>query len=172
MYRLGHTGIALLVLAPLSYGLLEAHKPLLALITALGVLWIEPLPDFDFKLPFLSHRGVSHSLFAAASVGGIIALCGWFVGMQGVTVLASVLSAASGGITAVATTLQSFAPPEATGSVIAWTVGLLTDIAANLGWIVSQLQMFDRETIAGVGFVVGAGGILVHLLGDVITVSG
>jgi inner membrane protein len=76
MYRLGHTGIALLVLAPLSYGLLEAHRPFLPLIISLGVLGIEPLPDYDFKIPFLDHRGVSHSLFAAVSVGDLLSLCG------------------------------------------------------------------------------------------------
>jgi membrane-bound metal-dependent hydrolase YbcI (DUF457 family) len=172
MYRLGHTGIALLVLAPLSYGLLEAHKPLLALIIALGVLAVEPLPDFDFKLPFLNHRGSSHSLFAAVSIGGIIALCGWFVGAQVVTVLASVLSATSEVVTTVATSLESLASPETIGSIVAWIVGLLTEVVANLDWIVSQLQGLDRQTIAGVGFLIGAGGILVHLLGDVLTVSG
>jgi membrane-bound metal-dependent hydrolase YbcI (DUF457 family) len=157
---------------PLSYGLLGAHRPLLALITGLGVLGIEPLPDFDFKVSFLSHRGVSHSLFAAVAIGGFLALCGWFVGAQVVTVLASVLSATSEVVTTVATSLESLAPPEATGSIVAWIVGLLTEAVANLDWIVSQLQGLDRQTIAGVGFVIGAGGILVHLLGDVLTVSG
>jgi membrane-bound metal-dependent hydrolase YbcI (DUF457 family) len=172
MYRLGHTGIALLVLAPLSYGLLEAHRPLLALIISLGVLAIEPLPDYDFKLPFLDHRGVSHSLFAAVAIGGFLALCGWFVGMQGVTLLTSILGVTTEIVTTVATSLESLALPETTGSIVAWIVGLLTEVVANLDWIVSQLQMLDRETIAGVGFVIGAGGILVHLLGDVLTVSG
>ncbi len=68
MYRLGHTGITLFVLAPLAYVLVEAHQPLLALITALGVLAIEPLPDLDFKFSFLDHRGVSHSLLAAVYI--------------------------------------------------------------------------------------------------------
>jgi hypothetical protein len=160
MYRLGHTGIALLVLAPLSYGLLEAHKPLLALIISLGVLAIEPLPDYDFKVWFLDHRGVSHSLFAAVAIGGFLALCGWFVGMQGVTALASVLGVTTEVVTTVATSLESFASPDTIGSIVAWIVGLLTEVVANLDWIVSQLQGLDRQTIAGVGFVIGAGGIL------------
>lgn len=172
MYRLGHTGIALLVLAPLSYELLEAHKPILALITGLGILGVERLPDYDFKLPFLSHRGVSHSLFAAVTIGGFLALCGWFVGMEAVTVLTSVLGVTTEVVTTVATWLDSLAPPETTGNIVAWIIGLLTDVAAILDWIASQLQTFDRQTIAGVGFVIGAGGILVHLLGDVLTVTG
>ena len=121
MYRLGHTGIALLVLAPLSYVLLETHRPLLALVTALGVLAIEPLPDFDFKLPFLDHRGVSHSLLAAVCIGGILALCGWVVAGQVSTTLPSALSAISGAVTTGATALQSLTPSGASESITSYS---------------------------------------------------
>jgi membrane-bound metal-dependent hydrolase YbcI (DUF457 family) len=168
MYRLGHTGIALLVLAPLAYGLVEAHKPLLALITALGVLAIEPLPDLDFKLSFLDHRGVSHSLFAAMCIGGFLALCGWVATDQVAHALASVFTTVSGAVTSSATMLQSVTPSGTTGRIAA----LLRSLADCLAWTGGQLQGLDRQMVAGYGFVIGAGGILVHLLGDVITRSG
>jgi membrane-bound metal-dependent hydrolase YbcI (DUF457 family) len=150
----------------------ELHKPLFALVIGLGVIGIEPLPDSDFKLWFLDHRGVSHSLLAAVSVGGILAFCGWVGGAQVCTGLASILSATSEVITTVATTLQSVAGPEAAGRAVAGIAGLLGQVAGILAWTGSQLQGLTRWTVAGIGFVIGAGGILVHLLGDVITVSG
>ena len=168
MYRLGHTGIALLVLAPLTYGLIEAHKPLLVLITALGVLAIEPLPDLDFRLPILDHRGVSHSLLAAVCIGGFLALCGWVATGQVAPALASVFTTVSGAVTSAAASLQSLTPSGATGRIAA----LLRGIAGDLAWIGGQLQSLDRQLVAEYGFAIGAGGILVHLLGDVITVSG
>jgi membrane-bound metal-dependent hydrolase YbcI (DUF457 family) len=168
MYRLGHTGIALLVLAPLTYVLVEAHRPLLALVTALGVIGVEPLPDADFKVPFLRHRGVSHSLLAAVVVGGVIALCGWFVVGEVSTALASVVTAVSETVRTGATTLHSTTPSEASGRI----ADLLRALADSLGQTGSQLQGLDRQTVAGVGFAIGAGGVLVHLLGDIITISG
>ena len=108
MHRLGHTGIALLVLAPLSYMLFEAHKPLLAIVITFGVIGVEPLPDADFRLPFLRHRGVSHSLLAAVSVGGILAVGGWVLAEQVSAALPSLFAAVSKAARTGATTLQSF----------------------------------------------------------------
>jgi membrane-bound metal-dependent hydrolase YbcI (DUF457 family) len=168
MYRLGHTGIALLVLAPLSYTLLEANNPLLAIVIAIGVLGIEPLPDADFKFSFLDHRGTSHSLFAAVVVGGVIGFCGWVVAGQVSTALPPAFAAASEAVTTAVATLQSLTASEATGRI----AGLLRTVADSLARTGTQLQAVDRQTLAGVGFAIGAGGILVHLLGDVITESG
>src|SRR5699024_728897 len=49
---------------------------------------------------------------------------------------------------------------------------LFRTIADGLSWISTQLQGLDRQLVAEYGFAIGTGGILVHLLGDVITVSG
>ena len=144
MYRLGHIGIALLVLASLTYVLVEAHKPLLALVTALGVLGVEPLPDLDFRLPVLQHRGVSHSLLAAVCIGGFLALCGWFATGQVSPALASVFTTVSGAVTSGATMLQSATPSGATGRITA----LLRALARGLAWIGGQLQGLDRQLVA------------------------
>ena len=168
MYRLGHTGIALLVLAPLSYMLFEAHKPLLAIVITFGVIGVEPLPDADFKLPFLRHRGVSHSLLAAVSVGGILAVGGWVLAGQASAAHPSLFTAVSEAARTGATTLQSFAPSGASTRI----AGLLTTVADSLARIGSQLQAPNQQAVASVGFTIGAGGILIHLLGDVITDAG
>jgi membrane-bound metal-dependent hydrolase YbcI (DUF457 family) len=168
MYRLGHTGIALLVLAPLNYVVFEANKPLFAIVIAIGVLGIEPLPDVDFKVSFLDHRGTSHSLFAAVVVGAVIGFCGWVVAGQVSTVLPPAFAAASEAVTTVATRLQSVTSAGAGGRI----ADLLKILADSLEQVGNQLQGLDRLTVAGFGFAIGAGGILVHLLGDVITESG
>ena len=80
MYRHGHLGITLLTLAPLSYALIVHNQFALAGLLALGVLFIEPLPDNDHWIPGLSHRGVSHSLLTAGIIGLICAGCGWLLG--------------------------------------------------------------------------------------------
>jgi membrane-bound metal-dependent hydrolase YbcI (DUF457 family) len=168
MYRLGHTGIALLVLAPLTCVLLEAHHPLLAVDTIFGVVGIEPLPDADFKFSFLDHRGTSHSLFAAVVIGGVIGFCGWLAAGQLSTVLPSLFTAISEAARTTASTLQSLLSSEASARI----ASLLTALADSFSRVASQLQVLDRQTVAVFGFRIGAGGILVHLLGDVITESG
>lgn len=73
MYRHGHLGIAMLALAPVAFGLLSAGLPLLAVVVCAVVLQLATLPDVDHRLPFVSHRGPTHSLAFAALVGGLLA---------------------------------------------------------------------------------------------------
>ena len=80
MYRHGHLGITLLVLAPISYAFIQNGQFALAGLLVLGVLIIEPLPDNDHWMPGLSHRGVSHSLLTAGVIGLVCAGCGWLLG--------------------------------------------------------------------------------------------
>lgn len=143
MYRRGHVGIVLLVLAPVLYALVRSGRPFLAVL-ACGVLVIEPLPDYDHRVSFLEHRGMSHSLLAAAFVGGFCAALGGLVGMY---VTAPV------------------------GEWLSTTVVDPTDSTAP-AWIVARLVALDVRTMAVVGLSVGGGGIVLHLLGDIITISG
>jgi membrane-bound metal-dependent hydrolase YbcI (DUF457 family) len=172
MYHLGHTGIALLVLAPLSYVLLEAQKPILALVTGVAVVSIEPLPDSDFRVPFLDHRGVSHSLLAAVVVGGVIGLCGWFLTESVCEFFAPVLAALSTVTTTAASALESLELTGALGTATVLVADVLSSSAAGLGWVGERLETLTRWTVAIFGFAVGVVGILVHLFGDMITVSG
>ena len=144
MYRHGHLGITLLTLAPLSYALIVHNQFALAGLLALGLLFVEPLPDNDHWIPGLSHRGVSHSLLTAGIIGLICAGCGWLLG-QYLTV-------------PVAHWLQTTVLPATNITVVV--------IATE------QLAALTPRTLVGLGFVIGVLGICVHLPGDVITVSG
>ena len=144
MYRHGHIGIALLILAPISYALIQSGQFALTGLLALGVLLIEPLPDNDHRIPGLSHRGVSHSLLTAGIIGLMCAECGWLLGRYLTVPLAH--------------WLQTTVLPAT--SITAVTIAT------------EQLATLTPETLTGLGFVIGVLGICVHLAGDIITVSG
>ena len=144
MYRHGHLGIALLILAPISYALIQTGQFALAGLLALGVFFIEPLPDNDHWIPGLSHRGVSHSLLTAGIIGLICAGCGWLLGRYLTVPLAH--------------WLQTTVLPATT--ITAVTIAT------------EQLAALTPGTLVGLGFVIGVLGICVHLAGDIITVSG
>jgi inner membrane protein len=144
MYRHGHIGIALLVLAPISYALILRNQVALAGLLALGILIIEPLPDNDHWIPGLSHRGVSHSLLAAGIVGLLCAGFGWLLGRYLTVPLAHWLQA---------------------------TILPVTSVSA-IAIMTEQLATLTPGTLVGLGFIVGFLGICVHLAGDIITVSG
>ena len=137
MHRQGHSGIVLLALACSTYGLLGAGRPLLAVL-AWGVVWIEPLPDYDLRTPLLTHRGTSHSLVAAVVVGGCCAGLGWLLGTY------------------------------LTAPLLPW---LRAEVLLGSEWRM-HVDVLDAASLSLVGFCLGAGGIVLHLLGDIITVSG
>jgi membrane-bound metal-dependent hydrolase YbcI (DUF457 family) len=146
MHRRGHVGIALLAYAPVGFVLLRERQFGLALLGLIGVLLVEPLPDSDFWLPGLSHRGVSHSILSMLVVGGVLGALGWFIGDRVTVLLAGVL-------TGLDTT----------------TVGIF---AGLFQWTAEQLGALDGRTLAVFGFTIGAFGVFVHLLADALTIAG
>jgi inner membrane protein len=73
-YKTGHYGAALLVYAPIGY-LLLAVDPALAVLGGAGAVGVARLPDYDLRVLFLEHRGVTHTLLflglVAAVLGGV-----------------------------------------------------------------------------------------------------
>ena len=82
MHRRGHVGIAMLAYAPVGFTLLTERQLDLAVAGLFSVLAVEPLPDNDFWILGLSHRGTSHSLLCALLVGGVLGALGWVIGDQ------------------------------------------------------------------------------------------
>ncbi|WP_276271618.1 metal-dependent hydrolase [Haloarcula litorea] len=85
MYRTGHYGAALLGYAPLGFALLVLGDPTLAVAGGALSLALAPLPDYDQRVPLVSHRGVTHTLPFALVVGGCLGAVGWLVGANGGT---------------------------------------------------------------------------------------
>ncbi|KAB1189275.1 MULTISPECIES: metal-dependent hydrolase [Haloferax] len=71
MYRLGHWGVSLLVFAPLGFTLVQAGSPELAFVAGAVMCWLAMLPDYDVRIPGISHRGPTHTLLFAALVGAV-----------------------------------------------------------------------------------------------------
>ncbi|AZH26160.1 metal-dependent hydrolase [Haloplanus aerogenes] len=71
MYRRGHWGVSLLVFAPVGFALVLLGRPDLAFLGGAAMLWLSMLPDWDHRVPFLSHRGPTHTLAFAFLVGAV-----------------------------------------------------------------------------------------------------
>lgn len=80
MYRTGHYGTALLVYAPMAFLLQAAGFETLAAIGGATVVGGAMVPDVDQRLPFVSHRGLTHTIWFALLVGFAFGTVGWIAG--------------------------------------------------------------------------------------------
>ncbi|WP_135824073.1 metal-dependent hydrolase [Halorussus ruber] len=77
MFRTGHLGVALALYAPVGGWLLALQHPTAAVLGGAAVLWTTMLPDWDHRIPFLTHRGATHTLaFAGLLAGSVWAAVG------------------------------------------------------------------------------------------------
>lgn len=74
MLKAGHWGIAMLCYAPIAFGAISQTKASFPLVVVGAALTsgLCMLPDIDQQLPFVSHRGVTHTIWFALLVGGIL----------------------------------------------------------------------------------------------------
>jgi inner membrane protein len=92
VYRTGHLGTALLVYAPVGFALLLAGRADLALLGELCMLGLAMVPDYDHRVPFLKHRGVTHTVTFALLVGVVLGTAGWVLGGRPAAATASELA--------------------------------------------------------------------------------
>ncbi len=79
MYANGHYGAALLCYAPIGAGAIVLDRPGLAIIGAAGVVVLATLPDVDLRLPLVTHRGITHTVWFALAVAAGAGVVGWAV---------------------------------------------------------------------------------------------
>lgn len=79
MYRTGHYGAALLLYAPVG-ALLVRSDPFVAVVVGAGAVSLARLPDIDLRVPFVSHRGPTHTLAFLALVAAALGGAGWLAG--------------------------------------------------------------------------------------------
>ncbi|WP_123534485.1 metal-dependent hydrolase [Halosimplex salinum] len=82
MYRNGHLGAALLVYAPLGGALLAGGFEAAALVGGGVMLALAGLPDVDHRIPFVEHRGCTHSVAFALLVGAVLGGAGVALGLE------------------------------------------------------------------------------------------
>lgn len=142
MKRRGHQGVVLVAIAGIIH-VFGLSRPILAGIAMLGIWQLEPLPDKDHNIEWLEHRKTSHSLVAVGLSGAVFGGLGWLLGRYAVEPIVGTLFTE---------------PVSASGGGLAW-------------WA-ARVAALDAPTLAAAGMWIGAGAIVVHLLGDVITKGG
>jgi len=76
VYRQGHYGVSLLCWTPVGAWLATTESVVLAVVGGVVVLWLAMLPDYDYHLPLVSHRGITHTVWFALLFGGVFTLAG------------------------------------------------------------------------------------------------
>lgn len=80
MYRTGHYGAALLAYAPVAFVTTAAGFTELAVFGGVGVVVLAMLPDFDQRVPFVRHRGPTHTVWFMLAVAVVLAVGGALFG--------------------------------------------------------------------------------------------
>lgn len=91
MHREGHYGVALIVYAPVGFLLLATSLEEFALTGGVIVVGGAMLPDLDMRIPFVKHRGITHTVWFAIAVGAVLGMIGTAVGIQTGVLVATVL---------------------------------------------------------------------------------
>ncbi len=95
MYQKGHYGAALLAYAPVGFVVTVAGFQALALAGGAVAVALAMVPDFDTRIPFVDHRGPTHTVWFAVLVGFAVGAAGFLFG-QGLGVASTVALAGFG----------------------------------------------------------------------------
>ena len=96
MQRDGHVGIGLALYAPFAFLLAWGGLLTPLALGAVGVAFASTAPDVDLRLPLVAHRGITHTLLAAAVAGLAYAAAGVYLAQAGVGVRAGADAALPG----------------------------------------------------------------------------
>jgi inner membrane protein len=80
VHREGHLGVNLAVYAPVAFVLVALDLLRLAFIGGGVMVALAMLPDYDQQIPFVKHRGITHTVWFALVVGAVIGVVGFLVG--------------------------------------------------------------------------------------------
>ncbi|WP_136689163.1 metal-dependent hydrolase [Halorhabdus amylolytica] len=80
MHREGHIGAALLAYAPVGFVIFVVGFEGAAMAGAVGAGLLAMVPDYDQRVPGISHRGITHTVWFAALVGIGLGLIGVAIG--------------------------------------------------------------------------------------------
>lgn len=107
MYRTGHQGVNLVLFAPVFAALVLTDHVALGIVGVVTVFATASLPDVDIRLPLVEHRGITHTVWAAAAVGAVVGAPTYLLGKQITAAIpelavysSGVLGAYTGGIVA------------------------------------------------------------------------
>ncbi|MBP1902280.1 inner membrane protein [Halorubrum trapanicum] len=82
MHRNGHVGASLAVYAPFGFLVTALASIEVGLVGAAGVASLAMVPDLDIRVPFVKHRGITHTVWFALLVGVAFGVVGLALGFQ------------------------------------------------------------------------------------------
>lgn len=83
MHKEGHMGAALIGYAPMGAAAFALGFDTLALGGAAAAVALSMVPDVDMRVPLLTHRGPTHTVWFALGMAVLLGILGAFVGWQG-----------------------------------------------------------------------------------------
>jgi len=98
MHRPGHYGASLAVYSPVGFVLTAFGASELAILGGAVVVGGAMLPDLDQRVPFIQHRGPTHTIWFMLLVASVFAVTGLIVGMSSTGLIAGALLASFGAL--------------------------------------------------------------------------
>lgn len=147
MHKTGHYGAALLLYAPVGFAL-SRIDPSLFLPCGLGAVALARLPDYDRNVPFVTHRGPTHTLLFLVIVAVSSSLVGYHVaehvGTDGLqwTAIGAIASMVAVGSHLLADVLTPAGVPllwPLTDQRYSLDVVVASDLAANYGLLAAGI---------------------------------
>ena len=82
MHREGHLGAALFCFAPVGFVAAAVAGPTALLLGGAVAAGLAMVPDLDMRVPFVAHRGPTHTVWFATLLGAGGALAGALLGIE------------------------------------------------------------------------------------------
>ena len=82
MYQRGHLGMGLALYAPVGFFVAAVGGLEVGIIGAVVVGSLASTPDLDMRVPFIKHRGITHTVWFALVIGVVMAIVGGIVGLS------------------------------------------------------------------------------------------
>jgi len=98
MHRPGHYGASLAVYSPVGFVLTAFGASELAIVGGAVVVGGSMLPDLDQGVPFIQHRGPTHTIWFMLLVASVFAVTGFVVGVGSTGLIAGALLASFGAV--------------------------------------------------------------------------
>lgn len=82
MHKRGHIGAALAAYAPLAFVATAVGGVEIGALGGVAAAGLSMLPDYDQRIPFIKHRGRTHTIRFAVAVGVVLAVAGLLAGLS------------------------------------------------------------------------------------------
>lgn len=150
MHREGHIGMSLLAYSPLAFLTAALGFQEVAVGGAVVAGGLAMVPDLDMRVPFVKHRGITHTVWFAVGLGGLAAVFGVVAGLsQGV--LAGIGIGSFGGVVVVVSVVSHlFADALTPMGIQPWKPRSATKYSLDLFTAANPIANYALLVVGGV----------------------